>query len=125
MSESLTDLTVDKTITLAGVEIEASLTFSAACVDNGAGDYEHFGYRGTDRAYCYEPDGGVELFLAESVNSACRATLDGLAFPKSPRRRYLRALRLMVKQVNTALAKIDPADLLTASEFDRAVDYAN
>jgi len=98
----------NQTITLLGVELYVTSDFEADWVDSGIGAYEYHGARGTHHAWGWEIAAINGMALDDDIRLAVRSTVARSNY--NSRKRYLRAVRLLTRQVERAYAQLDPED---------------
>ena len=108
-----------KTIELAGVELDVQAEFEATVQDFGIGSYEHFGFRGTQHAYGWEIE-SVDIVPVNSVLDSVNEHLAFIGYPTRNHRRFIKARRRLVKQVERALKRLDSESVYTNDELVEA-----
>ena len=101
-------MTYETTIELAGVEISVEIEFEASYVDNGIGAYEFWGAKGVHHEWTWEINQVTGMSAIEDVRDVVRNYIVPANY--ASRKKYLKAFRRKVKQVERALASADASD---------------
>lgn len=107
--------TLSKTIEIGGIEIQASVEYVANVVDNGIGAYEFWGDRCVDVRMEWEVDRIFNFQLDDSIPLTVKTYLRPRQF--HTRKKYLKACRRMVRQVEKAFKRADAEEFFSDEEI--------
>lgn len=113
--------TIEKTVEIAGVELELWTEYEATWTDFGIGPYEFWGATGCHTDYGWEIESVGDLEHAD-VHEAVVSELERNQFPKQNRRRWLKAVRRGVRQVERELATMSAEDVFSDDDI---IEHAN
>lgn len=102
--------TLFKTIEIAGIECDVAAEFEASLVDNGIGAYEYWGAKGFHHDWQWEVDDVHSLGFDGDVRERVIEHLRCIGFSSNNHRRWLKAVRRLVRRLEQALANMEPRD---------------
>lgn len=116
----MTDI-IEKTVEIAGFEIELSAEYEATWADFGIGAYEYWGATGVHHDYGWEIEslGDIEH---KDIRSAVVRELKRLGYSKQNRRHWLKTVRRAVRQIKRELSTMSAEDVFS---YDDLIEHAN